>query len=78
MRDDLGLDFRTLREMVVLKAAVLDVLTTAEYVSQIAHRLELHPGSVDRMFERAFGCTPRTMRRSWKRAHRCESSDTSG
>jgi CheY-like chemotaxis protein len=63
MGDDLCVDYRTLRQIVVMKAAALHVLTSDEYISQIAYRLRLHPGSLSRDFDDTFGCSPRAMRR---------------
>ncbi len=65
---DLQMDYRTLRWLVVMKAAAIEVLTTTEYIPQIAYGLGLHPGSLDRDFHKSFGCSPGQMRRLWRRA----------
>ncbi len=68
VHDDTGLEYRDLRRHVLMKAAAVEVLTTDEQIAQIARRLRLHPGELDREFVETFGCSPRQLRFLWRRA----------
>jgi AraC-like DNA-binding protein len=61
---DTGFEYRDFLRSVLMKAAVVEVLTTDEQIAQIAYRLRLHPGELDREFNEIFGCSPRELRRT--------------
>lgn len=63
VHEELGVDYRTLRRLAVMKEGAVRILTTAEQVAQIAHQLHVHPGHFDQMFHATFGCSPREFRR---------------
>jgi CheY-like chemotaxis protein len=67
VHQDTGLEYRTLRRLVVMKAGMVDVLTTDEQVAQIAYRLGMQPGKFDDVFRETFGGCPRELRRLWSR-----------
>ncbi len=67
LHQDTGLEYRTLRRLVVMKAGIIDVLTTDDQFAQIAYRLGMHPGKFDEVFGETFGCPPRELRRLWSR-----------
>jgi AraC-like DNA-binding protein len=70
VHQETGFEYRTLRRLVVMKAGVIDVLTTDEQVAQIAYRVGMHPGKFDEVFRETFGCCPRELRRLWSRLPR--------
>jgi AraC-like DNA-binding protein len=67
LHDDLDVDYRTLRRLVVMKAAAIHVLTTTEQFGQIAYHLGMHAETFDEVFKVTFGCCPRDLRGFWKR-----------
>jgi AraC-like DNA-binding protein len=70
VHQDTGVAYRTLRRLVVMKAAMIEVLTSGEQFAQIAYRLGMQPGSLDEIFRETFGCCPRELRRRWSRLPR--------
>ena len=62
---DTGFEYRTLRRLVLMKAGMIDVLTSDEQFAQIAHRLGMSPGRFDEVFGETFGRCPREFRRLW-------------
>jgi CheY-like chemotaxis protein len=67
VHQDLKLEYRALRRLVVMKAGVVDVLSTNEHIAQIAHRLGIAPGTFDELFANGFGSSPSDLRRLWTR-----------
>ena len=67
VHQDTGLEYWTLRRLVVMKAGVIDVLTSDEQFAQIAYRLGMRPGDFDEVFSETFGACPRELRRLWAR-----------
>jgi CheY-like chemotaxis protein len=65
IHQDTGFDFRTLRRIVLMKAAIIDVLSGTEQFAQIAYRRGMQPGTFDSVFRQTFGCCPRELRRLW-------------
>jgi CheY-like chemotaxis protein len=63
VHEELGIDYRTLRQLAVMKASVVEILTSGEQVAQIAHRHDMTPGWFDDVFASVFGSCPRELRR---------------
>jgi AraC-like DNA-binding protein len=62
-----GLDYRTLRRMVLMRTALPEVLRTGESLKVIAARLGFdHPSQFTRDFRQTFGVAPKQLRERWR------------
>jgi CheY-like chemotaxis protein/AraC-like DNA-binding protein len=67
LRQETGLEYRTLRRLVMMKIGMVRLLNTDDQVAQIAYGLGMQPGTFDSVFGDTFGCCPRDLRRLWSR-----------